>query len=143
MTSQEITVYREIQRNTEMAMKAIDTIADKIEDKNLAIAVSEQSLQYSKLHNEAVKQLIDARIQPYQGSYFADAMLKTGIHYNTMLNVSTSHIAELMIKGSNNGILEMEKVLKSNEAADKKATSLAQQLIASEENHVKQLKQYL
>ena len=30
MNKQEINIYREIQRNTEMAMKALDAVTDKI-----------------------------------------------------------------------------------------------------------------
>ena len=143
MTSQEIKVYREIQRNTDMAMKAIDTIADKVSDEELSLQISRQSLKYSELHNEAVKQLIDAKTRPYQSNHLSDALLKTGIRYSTMLNTSTSHIAELLIKESNNGILEMEKVLKSNEGAGEKSTSLAKQLIDFKEKSVRSLKEYL
>lgn len=143
MKSQEVAVYREIQRNTEMAMKAIDTISDKIYDEQLARQVSRQSLKYSEIHNEASKQLLAAKAEPYHSTYFSDMMLKTGIHYNTLLNTSTGHIAELMIKGSNNGILEMEKVLKHNEEAGERSTMLAKQLIDFEEKNVTRLKDYL
>ena len=44
MTSQEVAIYREIQKNTEMAMKAIDTISDKVYDDSLAMQLSRQSL---------------------------------------------------------------------------------------------------
>lgn len=143
MKSQEVAVYREIQRNTEMAMKAIDTISDKIYDEQLARQVSRQSLKYSEIHNEASKQLLAAKAEPYHSTYFSDMMLKTGIHYNTLLNTSTGHIAEMMIKGSNNGILEMEKILKHNEEAGERSTMLAKQLIQFEEKSVAQLKAYL
>lgn len=143
MTSQEVKVYREIQRNTDMTMKAIDTIADKVSDEELSLQISRQSLKYSELHNEAVKQLIDAKTRPYQSNHLSDALLKTGIRYSTMLNTSTSHLAELLIKESNNGILEMEKVLKSNEGAGEKSTSLAKQLIDFKEKSVRSLKEYL
>jgi len=143
MTSQEAAVYREIQRNTDMAMKAIDTISGKVYDDDLALQISRQSIKYSELHNEASKQLMAAKAESYQGSALSDAMLKTGIHYNTMLNTSTGHIAEMMIKGSNNGILEMEKVLKHNENAGERSTALARQLIDFEENNIKRLKEYL
>ena len=49
----------------------------------------------------------------------------------------------MMIKGSNNGILEMEKVLKHNEKAGERSTALAQQLIDLEEKNIKRLKDYL
>ncbi len=143
MKSQEVAVYREIQRNTEMAMKAIDTISDKIYNEQLARQVARQSLKYSEIHNEASKQLLEAKAEPFHSTYLGDMMLKTGIHYNTLLNTSTGHIAEMMIKGSNNGILEMEKVLKHNEEAGERSTMLAKQLIDFEEKNVAKLKDYL
>lgn len=143
MRSQEVTVYREIQRNTETAMKAMETISDKVYDDNLARLISGQSLKYAELHNEAAKQLVEAKAELYRGSHLTDMMLKAGIHYNTMLNTSTGHIAELMIKGSNTGILEMEKVLHHNPEAGEKSTALARQLIDFQENSAEILKDYL
>ena len=143
MKSQEVKVYREIQRNADMAMKAIDTIAEKVDNEELSLQISRQSLRYSELHNEAVKQLIDAKTRPLQSSHLSDAILKTGLRYNTMLNTSTSHLAELLIKENNNGILEMEKVLKANGEAGEKSTALAKQLIEFEEKSVRSLKEYL
>lgn len=143
MKTHEIAIYREIQRNTEMAITAIETISNKIHDENLAMQISEQGMRYSELHNEAVKQLMEAKTEPYHGSLWADMMLKTGIHCNTLLNTSTGHIAELMIKGSNMGALEMEKVLHHNTGAGEQAAALGKQLVAFEENSVKSLKDYL
>lgn len=143
MTSQEIAIYREIQKNTEMAIKAIDTISDKVYDDALAMQLSRQSLKYSEIHNAASKQLVAGKAEYYRSGVLADVMLKTGIHYNTMLNTSTGHIAELLIKGSTNGIIDMEKTLKHNEEAGEKPVALAKQLIEFEEKNVARLKQYL
>ncbi len=143
MKSQEVNIYREIQRNTEMAMKAIDTISDKVYDDRLAMQISRQSLKYSELHSEAVKQLSEGKAAPYRGSYLDNVMLKTGIQYNMLLNTSTSRIAEMMIKGSSNGIVEMEKVLNRNGNAGERPESLARQLISFEEKNIARLKQYL
>ncbi len=143
MKSHEAAVYREIQRNTDMAMKAIDTISQKVYDDDLALQISKQSITYAELHNEASKQLVAAKAEGYQSSALSDVMLRTGIHYNTILNTSTGHIAELMIKGNNNGILEMEKVLKHNRNAGERPAALAQQLIDFEQQNIKCLKDYL
>ena len=51
LKKQEINIYREIQRNTEMAMKALDAVTDKIYDDRLAAVVAEQELQYSRLQD--------------------------------------------------------------------------------------------
>lgn len=143
MTSQEIAIYREIQKNTEIGMKAIDTISDKVYDDALAMQLSKQSLRYSELYNAASKQLVAGKAEYYRSGVLADTMLKTGIHYNTMLNTSTGHIAELLIKGSTSGIIEMEKALKRNEEAGEKPVALAKRLIELEEKNVAALKQYL
>lgn len=143
MKSQEVAVYREIQRNTEIAIKAIETIADKVYDDDLALQIAKQSLKYSELHNEASKRLVAAKADPYRNSYFTDVMLKMGIRYNTLLNTSTGHIAEMMIKGSNMGVLEMEKVLNHNPEAGELSTGLAKQFLEFEEKNIKRLKDYL
>ena len=71
-------------------------------------------------------------------------MLRFGIGYNTLLNTSTSHIAEMIIKGSNNGVLEMEMVLAHNEEfAGSPCRSLAKELIEMENANIRTLKEYL
>lgn len=143
MKSQEINVYREVLRNADMAIKAIDTISDKVYDRELSREIARQAVRYSELGNKAADKLVEAKAEQYHSNYFADMMLKLGIHTNTLLNTSTGHIAELMIKGSNNGIIELEKVLKHNEEAGEVSTSLARQLIDLEQKSIKSLKEYL
>ena len=143
MKKQDVTVYREIQRNADMALKAIDTISNKVYDDQLAMQISRQSLKYSEIHNEAVKQLVAAKADTYRGSYMEDLMLKFGIHSKTLLNTSTGHIAELMIKGSNMGVLEMEKILNHNEEAGEQSKGLARNLIDFEGKSIQRLIKYL
>ena len=126
-----------------IAIKAINTLSEKVSDETFSGHLASQALKYSEIHTEASKQLMAAKAPLYQANALADMMLKTGIHYNTMLNTSTEHLAELMIKGSNNGILEMEKVLKHNEEAGTMPVKLAQQLIAMEEKSISCMKDYL
>ena len=74
MKSQEVNVYREVQRNTENAMKVIDTITEKIHDEQLSMQMSRQSLKYSELHNLAMENLLQAKAEPYHGNYISDAV---------------------------------------------------------------------
>lgn len=143
MKAEEAAVYREIQKNTDNAMKAIDTISGKVYDDDFALQISRQSLEYAEIYQAASRKLVEAKAERYQSTALSDALLKTGIHYNTLLNTSTDHIAELMIKGNNNGILEMEKVLKHNERAGEGSVALAKQLIECEQKNIRSLKQYL
>lgn len=143
MLKQEINIYREIQRNTEMAMRAIDKISDKVFDDRLSTQISKQSLKYAEIRNQAYDKLLEAKAEPYRSSYMENLMLTGGIQYNTLFNTSTGHIAELMIKGSNMGVLEMNKVLNHNEGAGAQAVGLANRLLEFESNNIARLTKYL
>ncbi|MBO5284229.1 MAG: hypothetical protein J6B43_14100 [Lachnospiraceae bacterium] len=143
MRSQEVAIYREIQKNTEKAMRALDIMNDKIYDEELARQMSRQSLKYSELHNQAMEQLLQAKAEPHRENHVENLLLAGSIHYNTLLNTSTSHMAELLIRGSNQGILDMKRTLNRNTDVGEKPTTLARQLIAFEEKNVERLTQYL
>ena len=59
MKQDDITILREIQRNTQMAMTTIDTLLDKTEDDDFTLKLSRQSIGYAKIHNDAVERLIE------------------------------------------------------------------------------------
>ena len=143
LKSQEIAVYRQIQRNTEAAMKAIDVISQKVYDDQLSMQIIRQSLKYSQIRGAALDQLLQAKAQPYQGSHIQDLMQAGAIQWETLFNTSTARIAELMIKNSNDGILEMNRVLNHNEQAGPKSLELARQLIDFENRSVERLTRYL
>ena len=125
LKKQEINIYREIQRNTEMAMKALDAVTDKIYDDRLAAVVAEQELQYSRLHDRAVQNLVEGKAQTYRENAMENMMLRFGIGYNTLLNTSTSHIAH------------------NEEFAGSPCRSLAKELIKMENANIRTLKEYL
>ena len=143
MKPEEIFIYRDIQRNTEMAIKAIDTLSDKVYEDDFALQISRQSLKYSDIRRRAMEKLLAARAEPVHTNYMADFMLKSAIHINTLLNTSTSHLAELMIQGSNRGITDMCKRLNHNATEKSMATELARELMDFEEKNIEVMKRYL
>ena len=143
MKAQEEAVYREIQRNAESAIKAIETVWDKVYDADLSMQISRQSLKYAQLKGQATQALIDGRGESYRSNYLADLKLKMGIQYNTLLNTSTGHIAELIIKERNQGTLALEKVLKHNEEAGEKPKALANEFMEFQQKSIQVLKDYL
>ncbi len=143
MKAQEEAVYREIQRNAENAITAIETVWDKIYDADLSMQVSRQSLKYGQLRSAAVQALLDENAAPYRGSQLADIKLKAGIHYNTLLNTSTGRIAELMIRERSEGRMQLEKVLRHNEGAGEKPLALAKEFMDFQQKSIKVLEDYL
>lgn len=143
MQNQEVNIYKEIQRNTEKAMRTIDAVSDKVFDERLATQISKQSLEYAQIRNQAYDKLLEAKAEPYRSSYVENLRQAGGIQYNTLFNTSTSRIAEVMIKECNSEVLQLNKVLNHNNRADEQAMNLANKLIQFEEKSIEQLTKYL
>lgn len=143
MKKEEINIYREIQKNAEMAITAIDTISDKVYDDSLSRQIARESLKYSDIRSKAIDKLLQGKADTYKAKPLTDFMLKSAIHMNTMLNTSTSHIAELMIQGSNRGIVDMCKTLNKYPELKGQATEMAKELMDFEEKNIERLKKYL
>lgn len=143
MNKDDIAILKSIQKNTQMAMKAIDTIEPKVQEKDLALLLARTNQQYSNLHQKAVTNLVAGKVQPDKTSALETMMLVGGITSNTLLNTSTSHIAELMIKGSNMGILDLTKTLNHHTNGEKVSMELADELMHMENRNLEEYKKYL
>lgn len=143
MKQDDVRILKEVQRNTEIGMTAIDTILDKIGDDEFSLQLSKQSLRYSEIHNKALDQILKKEGEVYRGSQITDMMLKGSIHANTALNISKEHLAEMMIQGSNRGITSMWKAMKHNQMATDDVVELARELVDFEEESIQRMKEYL
>ncbi len=143
MKSDDVKVLQEVQRNTKMAMKAIDTISESIYDDELSIQVARESMKYGDIYNKATDRLLEGKAASYKETGFQGMMLKGGVKANTMFNTSTSHIAELLIQGSNRGLTSMWKAINHHENAGNVSMEVAKELMDFEEKNIERLKKYL
>lgn len=58
MKSDDKNILREVQKNTQMAMQAIDSISSKIYDDTLAAQVTKDSMRYGEIYNRATNELL-------------------------------------------------------------------------------------
>lgn len=143
MKKEDAAVLKEIQKNTHMAMKAIDAVSDKIYDDSMALQVARQSLKYGDIYNKATEKLLDAHAGTYKENALQDMVLVGGVHANTLLNTSTSHIAELLIQGSNRGLTHMWRAMNSYPELHDTAAEMAKELMDFEEKNIERLKKFL
>lgn len=143
MKHDDAVVLKEIQKNTQMGMAAIDTILDKIGNDDFSLQLSKQSLRYSEIHNMALDKILENQGEVYRGNQITEMMLKGGIHMNTAFNISREHLAEMLIQGSNRGITSMWKVMKHNQLATNESVELAKELVDFEEKNIERLKEFL
>ncbi len=122
-------ILKEVQKNSSMAINAINTISEKVHDNALQQELSKQKLWYSVIQNKATDRLQNERAEEYHASAMQDLMLKGGIQMNTFTNCSTSKIAELMIQGSNRGITSMWKSMNHHQNSGNLSMEVAKELV--------------
>lgn len=143
MKKSDALLLREVQKNAQMATKAIDALAGKVYEDDLSLQLSLQSLKYAQLGNRAADRLLNGHTETYQSNVFEDAMLLGSIHANTLFDTSTSHIAELVMRGSSRGIAQLGRAIHANENAGRYAVEMARELMDFEEKSMEQMKKYL
>ena len=136
-------ILKEVQKNSGMAINAIDTISEKVHNDELLQELSRERLLYSMIQNKATDKLQSEHSEGYHSSVIEDMMLKGGIQINTFTNCSTSKIAELMIQGSNRGIMSMWKSMNHHQNSGNTSLEVAKELMAFEEKSINRLKEFL
>lgn len=143
MKKDDVELLREIQKNTEMGMHALDVVSNKVYDDSMALMLARESFKYGEIRDRAKAQLLAANQRPEPENKVNRMMLSAAIQGNTFFNSSTSHLAELMIRGSSMGLSDLWKAMNRNAQAGENAAQLAKELMDFEENNIKELKKYL
>ena len=126
-----------------MGREAINMVIGKVEDDELALDLNRQACKFVQLEDKIRKEYQKEQSQPPEESLMERTMLWGGIQMNTLLNASTEHLADMMIRGNTKGITELMKVVKANKGVQKEYYELAQEIMDFEEKNIEKLKAYL
>ncbi len=133
----------EISKGTTMGMDATKDIIEKIEEKDFKKLVKDQYKEYEKIKKEIdniYKEYSESN--PHETNVMTKVMTWSSINMKTMTNTSTSKIAEILLQGTNMGIIEGRKIL-NNKNIDKKITKIIEEYVDMQEKYVEKLKKYL
>lgn len=132
----------DIYRNAKMGAEAILNLLPTVEDEALESELALQLTRYEEFASEAKNLLEKQGEKPLEESGFSRFMAKMGIKMNTMIDKTSSHVAQMIIEGAVMGITDIQKRL--NDGGDYgDAEPIAKKLIAFEEDTVERMKEYL
>lgn len=139
----EVNVLDELNKGACMGMDAIHFILDKVDDKALEDELRNQYNKYKKISDEICKLYPEySRKEPHETSTMNKVMTWYGIEMKTFLDDSTSKIAELLLQGTNMGIIEGTKLL-NHKSTNKNVHKLVQEYVDMQEDAVENLKKFL
>lgn len=140
---EDINALDEIHKGSCMGMDAIKFVLDKAEDKSLKKVLKGFYKEYEKTASKIEKIYPKYNEgKPHETTAINKAMTWYGIEIKTFMDCSNSKIAELLIQGTNMGIIEGRKIL-NNKQLDKKVNSIIEKYVTMQEDNVEILKQYL
>lgn len=141
--SNDYALLNEIYLTGVMGMESIRGLLPKVKSPRFRTDLQHQNDQYQSIAQEADAALNQMGKCPEEPCPSQLAALKLGLCANSLCNRETSHLAEMMIQGSNMGILSLTKVLNTYQEEDTPARALASRTLAIEEENIRRMKAYL
>lgn len=132
-----------IHQNAEMGKDTIGQLLDIVEDGPFKQKLALQLKGYNEIFDIARTKIEAAQQTSKEIESFTKFTTYLMINFNTMMDKTPSHIAEMIIQGSTMGIVEVTKKLKDYKAAKEDISLLAQQLLVFEQQNVEEMKRFL
>ena len=136
-------ILNEINKGIKMGMDSISSIAEKVTDDQLKDDLQSEYNQYNAILNDVNAQLGKYEEFPKELNPAQKMMGWFDIQMSTLTDNSDSKIAEMLIKGTNMGIIEGVKLLNNNPETTPEIKNILTNFIQFHENNVERLKKYL
>lgn len=137
--------FEQLYKDADTGYDAISILMPKVSDRHLRHDMALHMDGYRHFSRLAHEKLTDAHRTPKKEKAIARVPARVGMMMHTMFDTSTGHMAELMINGSNMGILAMHKNLNRLREAGgaEEAEDICKKVIDFEQDNIKRMNQYL
>ena len=140
----ELNILDEINKGATMGVDAIKEIKPKVMDRNFLNTLDTEEDKYERISlrvNDIYKKFSDK--EPHTPNKMEQTMAAWGIEMKTMTDDTTSKLAELLVKGTNMGIIEGRRLLNHNPNSSQEVHDLLEEFVTMQEDSVETLKKYL
>lgn len=139
----ELDILDELNKGIKMGMDSISNVLQSVKDDNFKQVLLSQYNKYNELLNKVDEQLQKYGTLPKDLPTMQKAMEFIEVKLNTTSDNSTSHIAEMMLQGTNMGIIKGIKLLHNNYNISKNTKNILTDFVGYQEECMETLKEYL
>ena len=145
MENNNLNILDEINKGATMGMDAISYVSEKVGDETFSKVLDGEYNKYkdiSRRVNNLYSNYSDK--EPHETNAMNKMMTWYGIQMNTITDKSNSKISELLMQGTNMGIIEGRRLLNQNQeniATDVK--NILNDFVVMQEDSIETLKKYL
>ena len=144
MENQNLNILDEVNKGATMGMDAISLVSKKVQDNEFKEVLDIEYDKYREISNR-VNKLYDnySSKEPHETNVMNKMMTWYGIQMRTMSDDSTSKLSELLMQGTNMGIIEGRRLLNDNPDAEKSVKNILNDFVVMQEDSIETLKKYL
>ena len=139
-----VKVLNEVNKGTTMGMDAIDYVSEKVGDERFKKVLDIEYGKYKKIADRVSDIYSEySQEEPQETNKMDKMMTWYGVQMNTFKDKSNSKISELLMQGTNMGIIEGRRLLNNNPSIDNGVRQILNDFVVMQEDSVETLKKYL
>ena len=145
MDNQNLNVLDEINKGATMGMDAISFISQKVEENQLKNILKTEYNKYKDISVRVNKLYNNFAInkEPHETNTMNKMTTWYGIQMKTMTDDTTSKLSELLMQGTNMGIIEGRRLINQNANVSSDVKNILHDFVTMQEDSVETLKKYL
>lgn len=138
-----INALDEIHKGACMGVDAISKVLEKVFDPKLKNVLENQEKSYQKIKKE-IEDIYPKYNddKPHETNFFNKTMTFSAIEMKTLKDNSSSKLSELLIQGTNMGIIEGRKIL-NHKNIDQEVKKIIEKYVSMQEDYLENLKTFL
>ena len=137
-------VLKSLYKNANVAILSISDVSPETEDLELKKELLDEYDGYQRISHELKSYMQDVHVEPIEINAMKKAMMWSSIKMNTLMDKGRNHIADMMLQGTNMGIVELTTIKnESMDIVDDRTGELLEELLSFEENNIERLKTFL
>ena len=140
-----VKVLDEVNKGATMGMDAIHFVSEKVGDERFKKVLDVEYNKYKEITNRVndIYSQYNTEKEPHETNAMNKMMAWYGINMRTMNDQSNSKISELLMQGTNMGIIEGRRLLNNNPSVDMQVKQILNDFVVMQEDSVETLKKYL
>ena len=144
MENKDLNILDEVNKGATMGMDAISFVSQKVSDNEFKQVLDTEYNKYQKI-SQRVNDLYGnySDKEPHETNTMNKMMTWYGIQMKTMTDDTTSKLSELLMQGTNMGIIEGRRLLNQNANAAPNVKNILNDFVVMQEDSVETLKKYL
>ena len=144
MKNDNLNILDEVNKGATMGMDAISYVSEKVKDGDFKQVLDVEYNKYKDVSNRVNNLYANySDKEPHETNAMNKMMTWYGIQMKTMTDDTTSKLSELLMQGTNMGIIEGRRLLNQHNEIEPDVEKILNEFVTMQEDSVETLKKYL